>query len=125
MFAVDAAEIVPLPLIQASFEEGYIIIVHTNARVFVWINPECPSERLKAFFGATEIPTEVRQTGTAENTKLNRLIKECCLWSRRYLPVEIISPRSPRETIFADVLVDVSAESGSDLNAFWWEITYR
>jgi hypothetical protein len=91
--------------------------------VFVWINPECSEELVRAFFGAPEIPAEVPQTGTAENTKLNKLIDECCAWSRRYLPVEIIPPRSPREAVFADVLVDASAESGSDLNVFLSEIT--
>jgi hypothetical protein len=123
MFAVDATEMVPLPLVPTSFGEGCITVVHTYARVFVWINRECPEELARGFFGTTEIPAEVPQTGTAENTKLNKLIDECCAWSRRYLPVEIIPPGSPREAIFAEVLVDASAESGSDLNVFLSEIT--
>lgn len=107
MFAVDGAD-EPIPLSTQSFAMGNIILVHRYNRVLVWISPATPPEKLRAFFGcgsSQELPTEVPQISTPENQHLNDMINRCHMLSRRYLPVEVIPPGSPREAVFGEIIV--------------------
>ena len=120
MFAVDGPE-TPIPLASESFGHGNIILVHTQDKLFLWISPGAQPDQLQKYFGCQSfesLPTEVPQLQTPENQHLNALITDCYTLSRRYLLLEIIPPGSPRESIFAELLVDMSQISGSDMSSF-------
>jgi hypothetical protein len=105
MFAVDSGR-GPLALTPDSFGAGNVIVVHTLARVFVWVSPGAPLEVKREFFGGDEVQAELRETGSEGNAKLHGLISECYAMSGRYLPVEVIPLGSAREAVFAEILVD-------------------
>jgi hypothetical protein len=123
MLIVDFEEPTPLPLVGESFQAGYVVVVHTYTRVFVWANPEIQAGLAVAYFGATEMPQEVPQLTTPQNERLRQVITDCYRLSGTYLPVEIIAAGSPREAVFKDLLVDMSTESGSDLPSFLKQAT--
>jgi hypothetical protein len=120
MFAIDTGT-EPLPLAQESFNRGRVIVVHTIARIFVWVSPEAEVETVRAFFGADAVPDEVRETGSEESARLAALIAECYAMSGRYLPVEVVHVGSPREAVFRDILVDGAPGGGSTLQGFLTE----
>jgi hypothetical protein len=121
LFAVDTAE-GPLQLVQESFERGSVFLAHTVDRIFVWVSPECPQEVVRAFFGREGVGGEVPQLETEESRRMNEMIGECYALSGRYLLVEVIPPRSQREAVFADILVDGSVAAGTNMSAFLAEI---
>jgi hypothetical protein len=108
----------PAPLVGESFQLGFIVVVHSSNRIFVWANPQTPLETKLAYFGAEELPPEIPQIETAENRRLNAVISKCYELSGAYLPTEIIPAESPREAVFRELLVDISTEGGTDLPGF-------
>jgi hypothetical protein len=124
MIVVDsAADPAPVPLIRESFGLGFIVVVHLYDRVFVWANPQTPSEVLRAYFGGDEVRTELPQIETLGNKKLHKVIGECYRLIGASLPTEVIPGGRSRDAVFADLLVDVSTEGGTDLNGFLRQFT--
>jgi hypothetical protein len=121
MFATDGNSSA-LALTMDAFGAGNVIVVHTFARIFVWVSPNASHEIIREFFGEDEVGTELKETGSEGNGKLHTLINECYAMSGRYLPVEVIQVGSARESVFADILVDVAKEGGGDLEAFLREL---
>ena len=120
MFAVDGSES-PLPLSSDSFAMGNIILVHTSDRLFLWISPEAPAEKLRSYLGCgsiEELPSEVPELQTVENQRLHALVTGCYNLSGRYLLTEIIPPGSPREAVFSWILVDMAQTCGCDLAGY-------
>jgi hypothetical protein len=105
-------------LSSEAFTHGYVVVVHSWDRIYVWVNPEADSNTIKAFFGTETPPLEVPRLPSEQNIRLNEVITESFALSGKYLPVEVIQPNSPREAIFESLLVDMSQSSGSDLAQF-------
>jgi hypothetical protein len=106
-----------LPLTGASFARGSCFIVHTVRMVVIWVSKGATQGYLESVFGVDQVealPQAVPETGTAENLKVNELIRECWALSGRYLPVEVIGQGSEREVIFRDILVDDALVAGAN-----------
>jgi hypothetical protein len=116
MFAVDAGA-GPLPLVRESFAQGFVFLVHTLKKIFVWISPAAPPEIVRAFIG--DDTRAVGEIGTKENEALNGVIAECYAFSGKYLPVEVVPAESEREAaVFRDVLVDIADGGAGGLQGF-------
>ena len=110
-----------LPLSQASFNNGTVFFFHTHKRVYIWANSNANPELLQDLFGTsdvTDLPVNVPQTGTPLNNTLNEIINECYNISGRYLPTEIISFNSPRQSIIPLLLFDDNTSCGANANTF-------
>ena len=126
MIATDASSTPTLPLDSTSFSIGSCFLVHTIDKIYIWISPNINPEYLQNTFGVSDvsqIPEQVPQTGTPSNAQLLELINQCYTFSGKYLPIEIIPPGSPRESIFSEILVDMIPVNGGNLAAFISEMT--
>jgi protein transport protein SEC24 len=120
LFVIDA-QLGPLALDESAFGSGYCIVAHTHSRIYVWASPSTPPETMQELFGSVEMPAALPQIDTPLNQQLNKVIEECHALSGRYLDVEMIPPGSQRESVFPDILVDMSSVCGSDLKTFLTE----
>jgi hypothetical protein len=110
-----------MPLGSESFREGYVVVVHTMRRIFIWINPDGMQASCQAFFGTSELPNELVNFESEANARLQEIVSECRMLSGKYLPLEFIPPGSRRESVFTDILVDIAAGTGTDLKNFLLE----
>jgi protein transport protein SEC24 len=110
-----------MPLGTEAFQEGYVVVVHTLRRIFVWVNPDGMEQVCQEFFGVPELPAEITTCGSEGNARLHEIVNESRMLSGRYLPVEIIVPGSGRDSVFTDILVDIAAGTGTDLKTFLLE----
>lgn len=117
----------PLPLDSTSFGRGYCFVVHTIEKIFVWISPSINLNYLRAAFNVSSLEelsngsfnlSAVPVLQTPQNAIIQQVINSCYTLSGKYLPTEIIPPGSPRENVFADILVDAIQVMGSNLTAF-------
>ena len=124
MIVVDSSP-TPVPLSTQSFANGNIIVVHTYDRILLWISPDTHPEKLYHYTGCTctsELTSEVPTLSTPENEQLHDTLNKCHTLSRRYLPVEIITPGSPRESVFNSIILDMGPE-GPTIHEFLVEFT--
>ncbi|OHT07564.1 Sec23/Sec24 trunk domain containing protein [Tritrichomonas foetus] len=116
----------PLPLETGSFGKGSCFVVHTINQILIWISPNISQDYLQNVFGvssADQLPTSLPTIETPQSKQLHEIINGCYLLSGKYLPIEIIPPGSPRESVFSELLVDVIPVKGSNLAAFIAEMT--
>jgi len=116
-----------LPLASPSFAEGYCYVIHTISKILIWTNPSTPPEFLQAAFGVSniqELPFTLPMLSTPENQIIQSIIQEAYTISRKYLPIEIIPPGHPRESLIGELLYDDSVISGSALPQFKLEMGY-
>ncbi|OHT09481.1 Sec23/Sec24 trunk domain containing protein [Tritrichomonas foetus] len=119
MFSVDSGEV--LPLTGESFGKGTVFLFHTVDRIFIWVGGGASQEFINGAFGVSDIaslPSELPQLQTPENAKVMAIVQSCWELSSRYLPVEVIGQGGAREYVFADILVDDSTVSGTNLKQF-------
>ena len=128
----DETALQPLPLDSSSFGRGFCFVVHTVEKVFIWISPSVNPNYLRAAFGVNSVEEltdgsfniyQLPILQTPQSVVIQNVVNSCYVLSGRYLPVEIIPPGSPRESIFSDILVDMIPVKGSNLTAFIAEMT--
>jgi len=124
LFALDTHK-GPLPLLNESFSEGYVLMVHMQNSIFIWVNQSTPIEYINALFGVSDImavPSSLPVIQTDENAYVQSMINDCWTLSGCYLPVEIILQGSPKEALFSDILVDSSSTTHSGLGVWLAEV---
>lgn len=114
-FAIDTHQ-GPFGLTTESFARGTSFLLHTFDKIYIWISQGATPEYLMDAFGVdslANLPNEVPNTQTPENTYLQELIQQCMTISQRYLPVEVIPQGDPREAIFGEALIDDATNTHS------------
>jgi len=125
MYALDSDVKTPLPLSGQSFSYGSCFLVHTVEKIYIWVSNSVSQEFLSNVFGVQsfeQLPSELPTLENPTNVEVHNLLNECWSFSGHYLPIEIIPQQSPRESIFADILVDDSTACGSNLSQWMNEI---
>ncbi|OHS94927.1 Sec23/Sec24 trunk domain containing protein [Tritrichomonas foetus] len=115
-----------LPLENAAFCAGSVFLAHTLKRIYIWVSPSATPETLMNIFGVSSLdalPTSVPPLNNPDNQFVQETLQKCYIYSGKYIPSEVIPPGDPRESIFGDILVDVSTYCGTAVTPFISEMT--